>query len=77
MLSEDFGLESKNVVHRSGDVFQSEENAVLAFLLMYYDFSYNEEQEYGANIMRVKNGYTFAHVANSASTQNKSLDALS
>ena len=65
VLMSDFGLSEEESLHQEGDVFKNVDDAALAFGLMYFDISREEQQEYGAAIDITEGGYTFKNVTNS------------
>ncbi|MDO4299811.1 MAG: RHS repeat-associated core domain-containing protein [Clostridia bacterium] len=78
ILKNDFSLFNIQTLHIEGDLFDSEEDAALAFALMYYPKSMSEEQEYGALIKERDGKYIFDDVSNSMlSEKNKNHVTLS
>jgi hypothetical protein len=61
ILVKDFGFNRKDVEHQVGDVFDTMNDAALAWSLEYYPLSNdeNDPREYASGIYVVKSGYTF------------------
>ena len=60
-LAHDFGMDEDDFIHKSGDSFNSADDAALAWALTYVNIVFKEDREYGACIYK-KNGaeiYTF------------------
>jgi hypothetical protein len=77
-LMSDFGLTAEQVRHEAGDPFSRQEDAVMAFALMYHPVSMSEGQEYSANIDKRPDGsFTFDNIMNSAMRVGKPVEQLS
>jgi hypothetical protein len=69
-FGEYFGITDQELLtHQAGDKFESEDDAVMAFGLMYHQRSKDERQEYGAVVDKDSNGkFSFENVTNSTAS---------
>jgi hypothetical protein len=67
------GIKKEQLVHKAGDKFSKQDDAALAFALMYHNTSLQDQQEYGAVIAYDSAGkyYSFVNVTNSTETAAK------